>query len=232
MQQNLLAAIEAGDPDAARRAVAGGADIQQPGEHGRTPLHRAAYVAPVEMVEWLLSLGADANARDADGRTPLHFAISGDTTLRLIDAGADPHAEDLAGTTPLHTAAELQQPGTAQRLLEAGATVDALNHAGLTPLHFSALQGTRAVATLLLGRGADIDARTRDDFSYRWTYLAPDVQGMDYPVRAGSTAVMIARKRHRENRMSSGRYGEFADWLVSRGAIEPPWWKFWERGTR
>jgi hypothetical protein len=51
----------------------------KPGTHdrfGRTALHAAAMLGQVELARFLLSRGADINARDRDGRTPLMISAS------------------------------------------------------------------------------------------------------------------------------------------------------------
>ena len=56
--------------------IAYGADIHARDVNGWTPLHYAAYLGQVKMVEDLLYHGADPQARDANGRTPLHYTAS------------------------------------------------------------------------------------------------------------------------------------------------------------
>ena len=52
--------------------VAYGAHIYARDVHGWTPLHYAAYMGHVDLVEQLLYYGADPQAADEQGRTPLH----------------------------------------------------------------------------------------------------------------------------------------------------------------
>lgn len=43
--------------------------------NGRTALHELVLRKDLRGVEWLISHGADVNARDIDRNTPLHFAV-------------------------------------------------------------------------------------------------------------------------------------------------------------
>ena len=68
-----------------------------------TPLHVAAYYGRLAAARTLLTLGADADARDISGRTPLHIAVlQGEPALaRLLrEHGADVDAKDDAMSTP------------------------------------------------------------------------------------------------------------------------------------
>ena len=56
--------------------VACGANLHARDVHGWTPLHYAAYLGHVEMVEQLLQYGANPTATDNQGRTPLHVTAS------------------------------------------------------------------------------------------------------------------------------------------------------------
>lgn len=90
-----------------------GCDIESRNETRKTPLHVAAFVGSVEMVEYLLSQGGDVRAVDPFLRTPLHQAIcgNGETSRKtllfetLIASGADIEARDNVGSTVLHLAA-------------------------------------------------------------------------------------------------------------------------------
>jgi cytohesin len=91
---------------------------------GRTPLFWAVGARQTDVVERLLSKGADINAKDDNGRTPLHeAALSGDKEFVeiLIAKGADVNAKDYFGKTPLRIAIERGSPSIADILRKAGA---------------------------------------------------------------------------------------------------------------
>jgi ankyrin repeat protein len=55
-----------------------GASVNQSGARGKTALHEACQNADADAVEYLLSIGAQANAVDSDGYDPRHFLPSQD----------------------------------------------------------------------------------------------------------------------------------------------------------
>jgi hypothetical protein len=217
LQTQLLKGIQDRDVAAVRAALEKGADPNRPGEFGRTPLHEAAKES-AEAVELLLAGGAKPNPLDGDGRTPLHLAYS-DSAAALLRHKADFLILDKKGNSALHTAAEADAR-MCRLLVEAGIPVDARNNSGLTPLHFAALQANKSAADYLLSKGADINAQTLASYSYKWTYVGWDVLGMEEAVPARSSALTIARAKHRRSKWTTQRYDEFAKFLLSRGAIE------------
>ena len=124
--------------------VAHGADCRARNRRGAESLHYAADAnhwdptAQAEMIEYLLSVGADPNALDSSGVAPLHRAVrtrSLPAVRALLDGGANPRAPNKAGSTPLHLAvqttgrggsgsqhARQQQTGIISLLLERGAS--------------------------------------------------------------------------------------------------------------
>ncbi len=104
---------------------------------GTTALHAAAHRGLRDMVELLLSNGADVHAREAaSDTTPLHWAAEGghlDVARTLVRHGALLHPEDSwYHLSPLGWAAVVQwepayhkdKPATAAFLVEAGAPMD------------------------------------------------------------------------------------------------------------
>lgn len=62
---------------------------------GYTPLHRAAYSNHINVIAYLLSLGANISAKTEMGWTPLHSACNWNnyaSVARLLAAGSDPGA--------------------------------------------------------------------------------------------------------------------------------------------
>jgi hypothetical protein len=225
-QARLLKAINNRDVEGAKAALDAGADPNLAGEFLRTPLHEAASESSA-ILALLLARGAQPNVIDSDGRTPLHRASS-DSARLLLDYKADFLILDKSGNTALHTAAE-ENGATCQLLVEAGLPVDARNNAGLTPLHFASLQAQQGAAEYLLSRGADINAKTLGPYSYKWSYIAWDVKGMEEAVPTGSTPLSIAIAGHERTKWSSGRYSGFVTYLRTKGAAEAkkaPWFAF------
>lgn len=101
-------------------------------EGGYTPLHKAAYNNQVEVVEYLISKGADLNAVSS------------------------------SGSTPMHGAAFYGHPEAARVLIENGAEIDKKNNGGYTPFLGACAGGRLNLAALLLENKADINAQTAD----------------------------------------------------------------------
>jgi len=68
-----LASI-AGDLEAISFLIASGADVNDPGNSGMTPLHYAVQQDQLHAAELLLKLGADPYYTDEAGETPLDWA--------------------------------------------------------------------------------------------------------------------------------------------------------------
>jgi ankyrin repeat protein len=92
-----------------------------------TPLHCATWKGHLNVVELLVSLGADVNARNQN---------------------------DHWGTTPLHAAAHANQRAIAELLIAHGADINATNLNGRTPLAETEFHKAKPVANLLKQHGA------------------------------------------------------------------------------
>ena len=79
----------------------------------------------MEVLQFLLSQGADPNARYSSGNSPLHLSAALDTvpalTDLLLDSGAEVNACNDQHSTPLHSACTANSPYIASRLLARGA---------------------------------------------------------------------------------------------------------------
>ena len=155
---------------------------------GDTALHIAAAAHRRELVESLVTRGADVRARNRRGAEPLHYAADGspdaplgvavaqrDVITFLVRSGADPNALDSSGVAPLHRAVRNRCSASVRALVDNGADPLLMNKSGSTPLHLAVQNtgksnsGSEAakdeqgqIIVFLLGRGAsptDADAK-------------------------------------------------------------------------
>lgn len=145
---------------------------------GQTPLHFAASLNHLGIVEMLIDHGATVDATTSLGYTPMHAAASSGNwkvVEILLRHGARINvAAAEKGLTPLHMASEhgreytgtqLGRMETVETLINNGAKVDALDKSGLTPLHRAVGSGSVETATVLLDNGADSSILTPQGFS-------------------------------------------------------------------
>ena len=89
------------------------------------------YKIPLELMDWLITQGADINARDEYERTPLHYHAQVNNVEKvalLLERGADIEVQDKYKNTPLHFAEYNVE--VAQLLIEKGADIKAKNNMG------------------------------------------------------------------------------------------------------
>jgi ankyrin repeat protein len=115
-----------------------GIDVNMEGGwNSATPLHAAASRRSMEVVQYLISKGANVNATDKDGDTPLHNAHWIDMIQYLMLQGADVNARGRYGRTPLHvTARHYHRIGLLEYLVTHGADVHAKDNDGMTALDY------------------------------------------------------------------------------------------------
>ena len=100
----LLDAAENGNIEAARQAIADGADVDTLDKRGRAPIQNALHSNNIEAVKLLIDNGANLNAKVANSWTPLYEAVlmgHMETVKLLIENGANVNAKDQMGGTPL-----------------------------------------------------------------------------------------------------------------------------------
>jgi len=117
----LMAACLAGYLGTAKLLVAAGSPLNGP---GWTPLHYAAFEGHGNVVEFLLSVGADTNAQAPNGYTPLMVAVRNGNEAaarRLLEHDADTEIEGPKGETALAIAKERGESKLVDLLQRAGA---------------------------------------------------------------------------------------------------------------
>jgi ankyrin repeat protein len=166
-----------------RALIERNADINARDKHGRTPLYRImANTYPtsekifLDVAEFLLEHGADADAKGNDDSTALHAASfhGGVKAVQfMLEHGANIHVRDKQGQTPLHRAMDDFIHGYsptdidayldgARCLLSHGADVDALDDDHATPLHVASRWDCAKAVQILLEHGASVHLKDNE----------------------------------------------------------------------
>lgn len=140
-----------------------GAPINLKDIYGYSPLHFATERNRIDVVEYLLSLGADpnikANFRDL---TPLHIAAeaaSPELIGILLANAVECDVLDSNDNSPLHIAIANNKIDNTQTLLQACVEVNFANNNRQTPLHLAVEVDQIGMVNDLLQAGADPNAR-------------------------------------------------------------------------
>ncbi|MBL1218464.1 MAG: ankyrin repeat domain-containing protein [Planctomycetes bacterium] len=132
-------------------------------EGNRSLLINAAEAGHADIVQLLLTHGADPNVGDATGFTPLIYAVCSrapDIVDLLLHNGASVNQLTVKGGSALASASAFGDIEIMQRLVESGASVNPqLEHEGaFPPLTAAAMNYQREAMQWLLDNGASVDA--------------------------------------------------------------------------
>ena len=186
----IVAAASSGNLDLVKELVGRGADVNVAGSYflgslpfcfkwvgknpgtGVTALHAACHVKNKDMVEYLLSKGADVNAKKPNGDTPLVDACSSpgwlamgpletpeplDLVKLLVEHGAD-----VENNGALGEAASMGYAKIVAYLLAKGAPMNRRDRNGRTPLMLAGRGKHKKLYKLLLEKGADPSVKDKD----------------------------------------------------------------------
>ena len=140
---------------------------------GDTPLHKAASMGHVAVMEKLLApeYSPDLEDQQIQNKTALWLAVEWGRDKAvdvLLNYGAQVFTQWDAGGTPLHGAARLKKPQILKRLLKAPNAKKCLEHknkTGDTPLWITLFHGTVECADVLLDRGASLHVANKDSMN-------------------------------------------------------------------
>ncbi|KAK2163779.1 hypothetical protein LSH36_74g05022 [Paralvinella palmiformis] len=134
-----------GDLDTVKVILDTGIDVN--GRHvdsdvtqAQTALHIAALAGRCDVIDALLSRGADADAHESEGLTPLHCACSGNdvqSVRSLIDAGAQVNAADSKGQLPIQRSVLRSSDDVILELISRGADIHVVDEHKQTLLHYA-----------------------------------------------------------------------------------------------
>lgn len=145
---------------------------------GTTALLAAPAKSKTDLVQKILSRGADMTLVSNSGRTALHTAAqSGEVDLLDVFSGVmDPNAADSFEETPLHVAAREGHTDFLSHLISADSSVHAVSVFGETPLIVAAKHGSARCVAKLMQHGAD--AAVQDMFGISavgWARDQPEI---------------------------------------------------------
>jgi ankyrin repeat protein len=150
----LLKAVQAGNRDAVNALLDQGADPNEPGYEGMTPLIVAAIGGHADVVAALLDRGAEIDRPDDGSQTALVHSIrqrNDDVTDLLLQRGANPALENWLA---FYSAVQFGRIPLVLRLLEMGADPNVQDD-GPTPLMEAVGRGNFDLVKVLLDAGAD-----------------------------------------------------------------------------
>ena len=153
----LLDAAEKGNIRAVKQHLAAGADVNRKVSDGSfNALDWAVSKGHKDVVELLITEGADVNAKCDIGWTPLHLAAQEghkEIAELLIAKGVDVNAKTVGEWTPMHSAASKGQKEIVELLIVEGADVNEMSF-GNTPLYWATHYKYSEVVDLLRKHGA------------------------------------------------------------------------------
>ena len=186
----LEASIRTGDLTAAIDLLRSGADANRRGPDGLTPLMIAAGLGQAQMVELLLTAGAEVLAVEPRmGATALHKAAqsgNADVIGLLLDHGAFIDQQSpVLGNTPLMDTVLHKHEEAVRLLLDRGVRTTIRNHWQQTALNLAQHDGLDAIARLIVARD-EADAEQVSALAFMAAIKAGDLGEVERLVAAGA----------------------------------------------
>jgi ankyrin repeat protein len=161
----LFAAAEKGDLETVKNLLTKYPDMKNVKQNGGWTLLHVALNSR-EMVEYLIKIGANIEAKSDGQWTPLHSQVyygHQDGVELLLEHGADIEAKFAYDITPLLSSIRFNRVAEAAVLVGKGAKVDSPDAMGRTALILSATKGYSELAKVLLDGGADVRIRDKNE---------------------------------------------------------------------
>ena len=154
-------------------------DIHCKDDRGRQAVHFASMFGHLDMLTWLVDIGAQINARDDDSMSPLHVACEyGHLPLVrwMLNQRVFKNNRSVTGMTPLLSAAAGGHSDIVQLLIAEKALIFAANNEGNTALHFAYQSGHWPLAKWLVQIGMDEEVKNKKNQRPIDLYVPPEQQ--------------------------------------------------------
>jgi len=166
----IRSSIKSGNLPEINQLIRNGANINEVGSDGSTPLMYSIWHSKheiwnkskrAEVSKYLIESGADVKVKDGNKYDALLYAVDyrqNELIKILLDKGADIESTDYAGMTPLAKAVwQTSDVDSVKLLIKMGANVNAKNDEGQTILDFAlAIRDGKAILCELLKAGVDL----------------------------------------------------------------------------
>lgn len=193
---------------------------------GNSLLHEASHNGHLEVVQLLISSGADVKDTNKYRTTPLHEASRHghkEVVQILLSAGADISCTDNVGCSPLHWVSWYGPLEMVKYLILSGADANSTNAHATTPLHYASTSGNLEIVKYLLLSGADMSCTDNDgNTPLHCASVYGHLEVVQYLLSSGAD---ISCKDNRGNTVLdiavNKRHLEVVDILLGAGAICP-----------
>ena len=163
---DLHDAIQKGDVAKVKTLISNNKElIHLKSDKGQTPLHLAVQNGSQEIIELLISQGADINAKDGEGNTPLITAIAlkkTDTARFLLSKGADVKIKNTQNQPAIFFALRNGLNELVAPILDSGQDVNERFEGNMSILLMATIIGNKELIQLLVDRGADVNAAAQE----------------------------------------------------------------------
>lgn len=193
-----------------------GVDVDVKGKNDDTPLKTASWYGRVEIIEFLISSGANVNAKNKFGVTPLFDAANAEVVKALVSKGADVNAKLTNGSsqTPIHYARNAE---VVKALISSGADANVKDTYGRPPLH---LVLDLLADRLLHDRAGALDDAGIIDVIEAFVSMGVNINIVD---KIGCTELFNLKVKAKNAGEKGSKLAKVIEALVSMGAEEELW---------
>lgn len=157
---------------------------------GLTPLNQASYKGKIEIVQYLLSRGADLTIGDNENSRPIHnAAVSGhiDVVMLLLANGADINVQDDNGYTPIMWAVLRGHPELVDSLLSKSANIYLKDNYTRTAFFMAIMNRNVEIARSFVEAGVNVNIVCDEPFlPITWAIFRGDLAMVEMLVANGA----------------------------------------------